>query len=180
MTGRSGVAVHRHNARRAVSLTVDGESQRRCCGVAITIRDRVGVTVREALAGLKCVHRRVGVVKRISVAAVRIKDECPVGERHARRTHRVGLNVGADGVVREHITAHRVRARVFGNACRIGRRRRDAVDDVDGERARCRDTKGIGYRQGDRIQGVGSIRLVEHRLEGIAVVKCARGGVVAC
>ena len=66
--------IHRYDAHRTtIGVPVDGDGQHRRTGIAIAVCNGVGVAVRETLAVLKCVHRRIGVIQRVGVRAVTIE-----------------------------------------------------------------------------------------------------------
>ena len=175
------VAVNRNNARHAVSVAVDGDAQRRRAGVAVRIGDRVGVGLGQRLAGLQGIHRRVGVVQGVGVAAVGIELEAAVaeGNRAGGRRDRVGDDIGTNIIVGgENIAIDRVRYSVFADHVHVVQRLRHRVDDVDTKR-RAGRAAGARYRNGDVVDGFTHARLVDCAFERVAVTEDACCCVVA-
>ena len=57
---------------------MDGDGQRGCRGVAISIFDGVGIGFGEGFTGLEALNRQVGVVQYVAVAAVGIEYQCAI------------------------------------------------------------------------------------------------------
>ena len=177
----AAVAVNRNDARHAVGIAVDGDDERRRAGVAIRIGDRVGVGLAQRLAGLQGIHRRVGVVERVGVAAVGIELEAAVaeGDRAGGRRDRVGDDIGADVVVGgEDIAVEGIRGSILADGVGVVLCLRNRVDDVDAERGAGRAARAR-YRHGDVVDRFADTRLADRTLERIAVAEHASRRVVA-
>ena len=68
----------RNGHGHAIVLSMDGDGQRGCRGVAISIFDGVGIGFGEGFTGLEALNRQVGVVQYVAVAAVGIEYQCAI------------------------------------------------------------------------------------------------------
>ena len=176
----TGVAIDRDNARRTVGVAVDGDGQRRGAGVAVRIGNRVGIGLGQRLTRLQGVHRRVGVVEGVAVAAVGIELEAAVAEddRAGRRGDRVGRDVGTDIIVVEDVSAQGIRRCVFTDRPAVGLGYRHAVDNEDIQ-AGAGGSAGAGGRDRDTVGRRAGTRLIDRTIERIGICKSPRSGIVA-
>ena len=180
LAGHGTVAVNRDDARDAVGVAVDGDGQCRRAGVAVRIGDRVGVSLGQRLPRLQGIHRRIGVVQGVGVAAVGIELEAAVakGNRTARGGNRIGRDIGTNVVVVEDVSAQGIGDGVFTDRPAVGLGYRYAVDNEDIQ-AGAGGSAGAG--DGDR-DAVGSRRgtgLINRAVERIGIRQSPRGSIVA-
>ena len=136
------------------------------------------MAVAQGLAGLQRIDLGVGVVQRVGVAAVGVEHQRAVLEDEGAGRHRRGIGVGADRVVAQHAAGDHVGRGVLADARRVVGGGRQAVDDVDGQRAAGR-AAGAGDGQRDVIGAVRQPRLVLRRVQGVGVGQRAGRRVVA-
>ena len=177
---RSTIAINRNDARGAVGIAVDGDDELGGGGITITVGQRIGVPIRQALSGLQRIDRRVGVVQRVDVTAVVVQQQRTIRQVNGSggSRYRRGVGICTHGVISENRAADGIRKVIFGDHIAVHNGKRHTVDDLNSQ---CTGSRTLrpGDAQRNAIDTFAGARLVLSGIKGVGVGKRSACGVEA-